>query len=412
MSSEETAATNPNAYERELIRPTPARRLQWHLETLAYRVFEQGLRLLPLPWLASIGRAAGGAAYALFGKRRRIVERNLRIAFAGERNAKEQAALAREVFRRSGANLICSLGTAANDGRNVEASITMRDEKVFWEAQARGKGVIAVLAHMGNWEALAQWIPRLLPPEVKVANIYRPLNNPLMDQRVLAKRQQHGLRMFSKDDNPLAMAAFLRAGGLLAILSDQRAGKIGEIAPLFGRNASVTPLPAVLARRTGAALIGVSLRTVAHGRWELGFHACNEAEPTTGRVMQLLERVMRVSPEDVFWMQDRWKVSRTRPHRPPGKLPRGYCAPATKRRRALLWPDAQGRLPVPPAATPDDVTHEASPRAAGEDTEAYLRRVDALADLPLDYVVAALPDTELAQACRKLGLGLINERAT
>lgn len=411
MSPEENAATHPNAYQREPIRPTPARRLQWHLETLAFRVFEQGLRLLPLPWLASLGRAAGGAAYALLGKRRRIVERNLRIAFAGERTAEEQTTLAREVFRRSGANLICSLGTAANDGRHVEAAITMRDEQILWEAQARGKGVIAVLAHMGNWEALAQWIPRLLPPGVKVANIYRPLNNRLMDQRVLAKRQQHGLRMFSKDDNPLAMAAFLRTGGVLSILSDQRAGKIGEIAPLFGRNASATPLPAVLARRTGAALIGVSLRTVAPGRWELGFHTCDQAEPTTGRVMELLERVMRVSPEDVFWMQDRWKVSRTRPHRPPGKLPRGFCPPATKRRRALLWPDAQGRLPVSPAATPDDVTPEAPPRAAGEDTEAYLRRIDALADLPLDYVVAASPDPELARACRKLGLGLVNERA-
>jgi KDO2-lipid IV(A) lauroyltransferase len=408
MLSEENAAPNPNAYRRELIRPTPARRLQWHLETLAYRVFEQSLSLLPLPWLARIGRAAGAVAYPLIGKRRRIVERNLRIAFAGERSANEQTKLAREVFRRSGANLICSLGTAANDGHSLEASITMRDEKIFWEAHARGKGVIAVLAHMGNWEALAQWIPRLLPPDVKVANIYRPLNNPIMDGRLLAMRGRHGLKMFSKDDNPLAMAAFLRGGGVLAILSDQRAGKIGEHAPLFGRNASVTPLPAVLARRTGAALIGVSLRTVAPGRWELGFHAADAAEPSTGHVMELLERVMRVSPEDVFWMQDRWKVQRTQPHLPAGKLPRGFCAPATKRRRALLWPDAQGQLPVPPTAVPDDVTHESLPRFAGEATEAFLHRVDAAADLPLDYVVAAAPDAKLRQACRKLGLALVN----
>jgi Kdo2-lipid IVA lauroyltransferase/acyltransferase len=411
MSSEETAAAPPNAYQRELIRPTAARRLKWRLETLVYRVFELGLGVFPLPWLARLGRAAGALTHALLGSRRHIVERNLRIAFAGERTAAERAALAREVFRRSGANLLCSLGTAAKDGRGLAASITVRDEKIFWDAQARGKGVVAVLAHMGNWEALAQWIPRLLPPSVKVANIYRPLNNPIMDGRLLAKRKRDGLKMFSKDDNPLAMAAFLRAGGVLSILSDQRAGKIGELAPLFGRNTSVTPLPAVLARRTGAALIGVSLRTVAPGRWELAFHASDATEPTTGHVMELLERVMRVSPEDVFWMQDRWKVDRSRPHRPPGKLPRGVCAPATKRRRALLWPDAQGRLPAPPAAVPDDVAPESLPRVAGEKAEIFLRRVDAAADLPLDYVVAAAPDAELRQACRKLGLGLINEDA-
>ena len=412
MLSEKTSAAHPpHAYARELIRPTRGRRLKWQTEKLAYRAFEVLLGAVPLPWIARLGRLAGALAHGLLGKRRRVVERNLRIAFAGERNAAERAALAREVFRRSGANLLCSLGTAAKDGRGLAASITVRDEQIFWEAQARGKGVVAVLAHMGNWEALAQWIPRLLPPEVKVANIYRPLNNPLLDQRVLAKRKRDGMVMFSKDDNPLAMAAFVRAGGALSILSDQRAGKIGELAPLFGRNASVTPLPAILARRTGAALIGVSLRTIAPGRWELGFHASDATEPTTGHVMELLERVMRVSPEDVFWMQDRWKVDRGRPHRPPGKLPRGACPPAAKRRRALLWPDAAGRLPVAPAAVPDDVAPETAARAAGEDAEAFLSRVDAAADLPLDYVVAAAPDAELRRACRKLGLGLVAEGA-
>jgi hypothetical protein len=60
---------------------------------------------------------------------------------------------------------------------------------------------------------------------------------------------------------------------------------------------------------------------------------------------------------------------------------------------------------------PDDVAPESLPRVAGEEAETFLRRVDAAADLPLDYVVAAAPDAELRQACRKLGLGLVNEGA-
>lgn len=401
---------DPTGYRRALIRPTLARRLKWGLETAAYVSFEGVLGALPLPWVARLGRAGGAIAHALLGSRRRIVERNLRIAFAGERSAAELDAMSAEVFRRSGANLLSSLGTAAKQGRGLAQSVVVRDEKILLDALARGKGVVAVLAHMGNWEAMAQWLPHLLPTGVKVANIYRPLNNPQMNDRLLATRARHGLKLFSKDENPLAMAAFLRQGGVLSILSDQRAGKIGELTPFFGRITSATPLPAILARRTGAALIGVSLRTLELGRWEVGLHAASEAEPATGNVMELLERVTRVSPEDVFWLQERWKNDRTNPHRPAGKIARGVAAPIWKRRRALLWGDPAGRMPIPPPAIPDDVDYETWPRVAGESAEAFLRRVDAAAALPLDYVVGAgAPDAEQRVACRRLGLGWVKE---
>jgi KDO2-lipid IV(A) lauroyltransferase len=400
--------SDPADYGRDLIRPTLGRRMKWRLETAAYVCFEAVLGLLPIAAVARVGRAVGAVAHAILVKRRRIVARNLRIALAGERSPDELRALASEVLRRSGANLLCSLRMVGMGERSLARLVVIRDEIVYREALAKGKGVVMVLAHMGNWEALAQWFPKLLPPGVQGATVYRPLNNPIMNARVVAARARRGVGLFSKDDNPLGMAGFLRRGGVLGVLADQRAGKIGELVPFFGRTTSCTPIPAILARRTGAAVVGISLRTVGAGRWEMAFHALNEESPTTAGVMGLVERMMRVSPADVFWLQDRWRVDRSRPHMPAGKAPRGDAPAPTKRRRVLLWRASNDApAPLPPPAVPDDVAYETAERVAGEDIETFLRRVDAADALPLDYVVGGAGDRELRKACRALGLGLV-----
>ena len=355
-----------------------------------------------------------------------MVIRNLRIAFAGERSPRELDELGAEVFRRSGANLLCSLRTGDMGEAALGRALLVRDEIVYREALARGRGVVVVLAHMGNWEALAQWFPKLLPPGVKGATVYRPLNNPIMDERVKATRARRGVGLFSKKDNPLGMAAFLRQGGVLGVLADQRAGRVGELVPFFGRMTSCTPIPAILARRTGAAVVGVSLRTTGEGRWELKFHALEAGEPSTAGVMRLLEQMIRESPADVFWLQDRWKIRRREPHVVPGKTPRSAEAEPAKRRRALLWVEKSQGLPAPPVSSPDDVDYElalacdaveprgafdrgrAPHRHAGEDFEAFLRQVDEAHGQPLEYVVAtkAAPKA-LRKAARALGLGWV-----
>ncbi len=404
---------------RGLIRPTLARRVKWRLEAIGYAMFETALGGLPLSWVARVGRGLGALAHVFLARRRRTVMRNVRIAFAGEKTPDELRVLTAEVFRRSGANLLSSLRTVRLKDAQLTKVVDLCDEAIFHEAVARGRGVVMVLAHMGNWEALAQWFPRLLPPGVAGATVYRPLNNPIMNRRVARARRRRGVELFSKDDNPLGMAGFLRRGGVLGVLSDQRAGSIGELVPFFGRLTSCTPIPAILARRTGAAIVGVWLRTVATGRWELRFHALDEATPITVNVMGLVERMMRVSPADVFWLQERWKISSSEPHRQNGKVARGEVVPATKRRRALLWTGEDGVLPTAPVAIPDDVDYEVAVsggtvvecglkghRYAGGRIHEFLQHVDAAGEQPLDYVVGGgSRAADVARACDQLGLG-------
>lgn len=413
--------------------PTPSlgRRLRWSLEYGAYVAVEKLFGLLTPREASLVGESLGEVAWMFSARHRRIVRRNLRIAFAGEKSPAEVDALVREVFRRSGANLFASLCTASLDAAALDRAVEVENPGAL-HALADGRGVIGVLSHMGNWEALAQKFPFMVPLGMPVANSYRRLSNPLLDARVVATRQRTGLRLFEKRASLFAMASFLRAGGGLGIISDQRASAIGETVPFFGRLTACTPQPAVLAKRTGAHVLGISVKTRAPGKWRIKLHPL-KGEPTTAACMALLEEVMRESPADVFWLQDRWKVGAREPQFMPGKSPRDGDAGArpSKGRRCLVWLET-GREDAPALhkVEPDDLVFEysmpsAAPRPAWLKPDAVVHerkastsrrrgaiageiaRIDARADLPLDFVHAPRGTRKLAAACRRLGLPLL-----
>jgi Kdo2-lipid IVA lauroyltransferase/acyltransferase len=297
-------------------------------------------------------------------------------------------------------------------------------------AMTPDKGAIMLLAHMGNWEALAYVFTLLLPPGHKAGTIYRFLNNPYMDDHIKAVRRRVGLELFEKRSSPLAMAAFVRSGGALGILSDQRAEAAGEIVPFFGRLTSCTPLPAILSRRLGVPVIGLSMRTEKPGSWVIKLHLLKEA-PSTLACMQLLEEMIRESPSDVFWLQDRWRISRSAPlvlsGRPPNEAALASC---TKPRRALVWIDPMS-MPEKPAPTLPDIAWECSvltgeipqtlpdwlpaavkvhPRRADCVSMADLRdellRIDQTSSQPLDVVLLNPQQHPAIAACRQLGLAV------
>ena len=390
--------------------PPLAKRVKWRVEAIVHGVVEVLAGCLPLRVVARAGRFLGAIACALMKGRRRTVERNLRIAFGDVCAGSELVDLRDEVFRRAGANLLASLSTARLDEAELSAAVEVRDLELFHAAVARGKGVVMVLAHMGNWEALAQWFPRLLPSGTQGATVYRPLNNPIMNERLKASRRRLGVELFSRDDNPLGMAGFLRRGGVPGVLANQRSGKLGELVPFFGRLTSCAPIPAILARRTGAALVGTSLRSLGPGRWELRFHAAEpEPEPTTRGVMRLVERMVRVSPADVFWLQERWRAERAAPQHIAGKPARSGAVVPDKRRRALVFSD----VVTPPPPVPDDVDYEREGtdpgvrwmRRAGETDIEFILRVDGGSAFPLDYVAGGGESVRIA--CKRLGIGWI-----
>ncbi len=378
-----------------------ASRVRWKFEYLAHRAVEALLALLPPAAAYRFGAFLGTMAWHLFPSRRRVVMRNLRIAFAGDSLPGGIESTAREVFRRSGANLLFSLRPGIPGAEESGRLVEFGDLGELRRIVRGGQGLILLTPHMGNWELFTQ-ISLPLPPGVPFGAHYRPLNNPLLDRHIHAQRTRTGLTLFSKNLSPHELSSFIRRPGVLAVLGDQRAGEAGELLPFFGRLTSCSPLAALLARRTGARIAVAWSSTIAPARWQVDFEILPEGAGTAA-CMAALERAMRSSPADVFWFQDRWKGKRKRPYVTPGRIPRGGLPAFTKPRRGLVWlgspPDAPPELPFTgpgdvvfeyalpagsalPAWLAGEKVHFVSARPAGD-----IRRIDAASDLPLDFVL-------------------------
>jgi len=166
-----------------------------------------------------------------------------------------------------------------------------------------------ILAHMGNWEVLAQ-VGNYLSPDHPQAALYRPLNNIYIDAVIKRRRQSKGTQLISRKDGINTPMKILKEGGTLGVLCDQRIHHSGVFTPFFGRITSVTPLPYILKKRAKAHAIGISVITTAPGKWTVKCDHIIEADTPANAAdfAHITESVMREAPMDCFWLQDRWKA--------------------------------------------------------------------------------------------------------
>lgn len=393
---------------------------KWALEAFAYTCIESLTRFLPGPLVFRFGEALGALTWHLMPKRRAIVLRNLRIALHGQASPEEIHTLAKANFRRTGANLISSSHTAMLSPAQLSDAIEVENIQLLNESYASGKGTLLLLSHMGNWEILAR-LCHFFPAGSKAGAFYRPLNNLILDERVLRRREKDGTRMFSKRDSPHHVAGFLREGGIVGILADQRVGRQGELTTFFGRTTRSSPLPSLLARRTKSNVLALSLTTTAPGKWKATFHPV-PSPPTTSHCMQALETAMRSSLVDVFWMQERWKAY-LGPAITPAQWLTDSPPPSTVPHRALVWlvgspstweiptewqhPDIPYEValtpgqPTPPWASENTIVHRVS-------SVEELTAIDSAAALPFDFVLTPEPQPALAKFAKSVAIPVIS----
>ncbi len=400
--------------------------LQWRLEYLGHSLMERAMSLLPGSWVFRIGEALGAVAWHVMSGRRSIVLRNLRIALAGELELPEIHQLAKASFCRTAGNMFSTAHTSLLPAKKLSKVLEIENLDLLKETMADGRGLVLLLSHMGNWELLSR-IVNFFPEGSQTGAFYRPLNNPLLDERIRRRREADGTRMFSKHDSFHHVTGLLRQGGAVGILADQRVGIQGDLVPFFGRLTRCSPLPALLAKRSKSRVLALSLVTEAPGRWRARFLPVPEPADTAA-CMQALEAAMGRSMVDVFWFQDRWKIhfrSAVSMHR---WLGNGDFS-GGKSYRALVWclgMEKSWQLPpdwhhpqvvhefalgadqesegwIPKDANIHRITEPATARAL----ESQLKSIDCSEAAPIDFILAPENQRHLIQATKGLQIPVI-----
>ena len=288
------------------------------------RGFIRAMMLLPLRVATAIGAALGLAGWALSRRLRRDMRASLYVAFP-ELSARERDAIARSSLihlGRVGGEVITMRQWAARIDEIVEA--TPEAIATMQQARARGKGVVLVLGHIGNWE-LTSRLSRYVQPN---AAIGKRTWHTSLDEVVERFRAENGVGTFWRDDPATGrhMLKLFKEGGTLGILIDQDIADVQSVfVPFFGHLAATPRAAADLALRFGASVLVVTCHRRGP-RVRDGHHLdveevpfCADAPDREAEVVRLTaacvavqERAIRRHPAEWVWMHQRWK---TRPPR-------------------------------------------------------------------------------------------------
>ena len=187
---------------------------------------------------------------------------------------------------------------------DVVARTRRVDEQRVRDALARGRGVVAVLPHAGNWDWAGAWACQEVQPLVSVAERLEPVR--LYDEFV-GFRRSLGMEILplGDDDTWTRLHAWVDGGGLACLLSDRDLSRHAATVQLAGHAARFPSGPAQLALETGAALLPIT----SHYEGDemcLVFHEeipHTDPQTMTQAVADAFTTALRAHPEDWHMMQ-------------------------------------------------------------------------------------------------------------
>lgn len=286
------------------------------LHRVEYLLFTGAVRLSGAFGESATARAAaalGRIAYRPLGIRRGDVETNLRVAFPkrGDDWIRSTAAACYEHLAREALAL---LRLSRLDPEELVARTEVVGLDAFRAALNKGRGIVVVTGHLGNWEIGGA---ALAARDIPIDGVAQRQANPLFDGAIARARQRLGMGLIDRRRASRLALRSLHAGRVVAFVADQNARGAGVFVPFFGRLASTHRGPALFALRADAPVfLGTALR-LADGRYRVRLEAVpypvrGERDDTlrqlTAAFTARLEHAVREAPEQYFWHHRRWKT--------------------------------------------------------------------------------------------------------
>jgi KDO2-lipid IV(A) lauroyltransferase len=268
------------------------------------------------PWPRAValgtGAALGRTARDVFGLRREVADQNLAAAFP-ELSSQEREGLARRVYAHFGRVAADFLRLAAGGARAVPPLVrTVDGEALLGRLAARGRGVIMVAGHHGNWELGAAWLAAAGLP---VAAVVKPPSNPWVAEYLERGRRAMGIETIPMPEARTGVPVALAAGRIVGLVADQGAMRGSTWAPFFGRPTKTAEGPGFFAARTGAPVIFAGMIAEPDGRYRGVVELLDEEPQGEPRELvlriatlfrQRLEAVVRLAPEQYLWTHRLW----------------------------------------------------------------------------------------------------------
>jgi len=276
--------------------------------------------MIPRKWAFGLGNILGMVIFLIDKKHRNIAIDNLICAFGHEKDPYEIKKLAREVFKNLG-QIIFEIGWSLKlDRSDFSKYFCIEGLPNYRTVFEKGKGVLLLTAHAGNWELMSIIAEMTAIP---VSVLFRPLDFAPLNQLLIRFRSRFGAKLIPTAGSMRKILKALKSGESMGMLMDQNVDWYeGVFVDFFNKRACTNKGLALLALKTEAPVVPVFLI-----RNKAGFKAIfgdeipliqtgdktKDIEANTQMYNRVIESIVRRYPEQWLWVHQRWK---TRPYQP------------------------------------------------------------------------------------------------
>lgn len=286
-----------------------------NIEYLLVLFFIKCAKFMPKKFIYYFLDKASLLLFYTLKSRRNLAISNLTHAFKNL-NENEIKNLAKETFR-SLAKTTADCLLLINKRAKVEDFFDKSYEnKIKSLMQNANTGVLFFTAHFGNWEILTKYVAKIGFPQLVIS---REGNNTLIEKNItIPFRDEFGNKFAYKDEAMNKIVKALKKGEIVGILTDLKLNN-SILVPFFGRECYTAKTVGSLYLKYHPKIIPIFTRRLKNGKYEIvvkefpNLNLSGDKEEDikliTKTCNEIYEDIIKQSPEQWFWMHNRWKLN-------------------------------------------------------------------------------------------------------
>jgi Kdo2-lipid IVA lauroyltransferase/acyltransferase len=276
----------------------------------------KSLRFVPFFLVPLIGKLIGIIMIFLDKERFNVTTENLKLAYP-ELGLKQVDTLAKKSYQSLGITTFELLKSIGTSNKVIEGKVDFTDYHVVNKGLRKGKGIVFISGHLGNWEWMTFVAGSKIP--IPITLIAKTQRASFVNDCITQFRGRTGNQVVDMNSAARTIFRELSSNNAVAIMIDQAADPTKDVfVEFFNRPAVTYEAPATLALRTGATIIFCACLRNANGTYtvhleEIDYHDLPDTPEgralLTQRYTSRLEHYVRLYPEQWSWQHKRWKYN-------------------------------------------------------------------------------------------------------
>ncbi|HPD60984.1 MAG TPA: lysophospholipid acyltransferase family protein, partial [Thermodesulfobacteriota bacterium] len=292
----------------------------WGVTALGFNIFLGIIRILPERYLPTLGDWVGVLGYYTIPHRQKIAQENIKRVYGSALSPKQVKSMAKTAFKNISRDMM-EVGLSYVSSPNqqfLKKNISVQGIDNLDNALKKGRGVIAISAHLGNFPLISAKLALLGYPFSLIAK--DPKNIYLID---VFQEWRHRLGIGLIPYKPRYRCAneavkVLRKNGIIMMLIDQSTRKkYGVYVDFFDHQLPTYSGPIVLATRTGAALVPMFIHRnqdnteTLHILPEITLNKDQEVSENLRAINMICEVWIKKYPGQWWWLHRRFRRAKT-----------------------------------------------------------------------------------------------------